>query len=117
VIIRSKRDSPHISDKSLPIQTINGIPVLKVVYFLSLLAFLIIGLLSLRYKFYASKYRIILIGFWLGSFVSPTGEIFLWISGLWELINTVFNIVLPLYFITLYQVLEAIYGKPVEDVI
>jgi hypothetical protein len=59
----------------------------------------------------------VIIGIWFGSFVFSTVELFRWILGDWDLVSGVFRLILPLYFVTLYQVLEAIQGKKVEDVI
>jgi hypothetical protein len=60
---------------------------------------------------------LVIIGIWFGSFVFSSVELFRWILSDWELVSGVFRLILPLYFVTLYQVLEAIQGKPVEDVI
>jgi hypothetical protein len=103
--------------ESIPIQDINHSQFLLYSYCFLIGASIIVGLLSILLKFYVSTFRLVMIGIWFGSFVFSTFELFRWILGDWELISGVFRLILPLYFVTLYQVLEAIQGKPVEDVI
>ena len=103
--------------QQVPIQTINNNPIVMYGYAILLAIFIIIGFLSLKLKFYESTFRLVIIGLWFGSFFFATIEVFEWILGGWEMLGSVFNIIFSIYFITLYQILEALNGKPVEDLV
>ena len=69
----------------------------------------ILFILPILYNHHEAFVKEYVIGLSIGSFYMATLQLFRWIMGRWELVSSVFSIILSIYFASSFQIYNLIY--------